>query len=586
MSRSSERYWLDRCKELERLTDQGCRVTAAELAKLYEQALASIRERIRRLYRRFAEGYGVTPREAQELLSAAQTKQEREILRRMLEECDDPDLRAEILKKLDAPAYGYRISRLEALQDQVYFDAKAVGVKEVQYDRGRLLDTYKTAYYRTTFNLSQSVGYNVPFERISDRRAARAIEQYWTPDPESLGQNFSQRVWNNTTELAENVREIVTEGLLTGGNYKDMADRLQAQMGDVSAQKVIQPDGSARTVLTGSGAKYRATRLIRTEGNHITGQAVLESYEDAGIEKYIYRSLLELRTCKRCGKLDGKRFPVKEQQVGVNMHPMHPNCRCFVVPDEPDEDLKDFTRSAQTGADNWEEVPANMSWEEWRKKYVDGNPQMKGAARPKKKGEKAQEPLAKSGESGILKEIGLERVPVTQEAIDSVPSARVSWWNDEMAERVKEAHKNLLESVKDKKVGAEEARILSMDGTVMKSYPEVGAALENDRVKVPDQPFDYILLHNHPDCGPFSPADLNKFILRERLRGLTAIGHNGRVFGIVKGTNYDADSVTRFYWANRQRLEESVKNGDSDKYFEVLNLILEEAEKYGAEFIR
>jgi len=381
VSRSSERYWLDRCKELERLTDQGCRVTAAELAKLYEQALSSIRERIRRLYGRFAEGYGVTPREAQELLSVAQTKQEREILRRMLEECDDPDLRAEILKKLDAPAYGYRVSRLEALQDQVYFDAKAVGVKEVKYDRGRLLDTYKTAYYRTTFNLSQSVGHNVPFERISDRRAARAIEQYWTPDPESLGQNFSQRVWNNTTELAENVREIVTEGLLTGGNYKDMADRLQAQMGDVSAQKVIQPDGSARTVLTGSGAKYRATRLIRTEGNHITGQAVLESYEDAGIEKYIYRSLLELRTCKRCGKLDGKRFPVKEQQVGVNMHPMHPNCRCFVVPDEPDEDLKDFTRSAQTGADNWEEVPANMSWEEWRKKYVDENPEMQAAER-------------------------------------------------------------------------------------------------------------------------------------------------------------------------------------------------------------
>lgn len=403
---NSARYWLERGKELERLTDQGCRVTAAELAKLYEQALASIRERIRRLYRRFAEGYGVTPGEAQELLSVAQTKQEREILRRMLEECDDPDLRAEILKKLDAPAYGYRISRLEALQDQVYFDAKAVGVREVKYDRGRLLDTYKTAYYRTTFNLSQSVGHNVPFERISDRRAARAIEQYWTPDPESLGQNFSQRVWNNTTELAENVREIVTEGLLTGGNYKDMADRLQAQMGDVSAQKVIQPDGSARTVLTGSGAKYRATRLIRTEGNHITGQAVMESYEDAGIEKYIYRSLLELRTCKRCGKLDGKRFPVKEQQVGVNMHPMHPNCRCFVVPDEPDEDLKDFTRSAQTGADNWEEVPANMSWEEWRKKYVEGNPQMKGAARPKKKGEKTQESLAKSGESGILKSKG------------------------------------------------------------------------------------------------------------------------------------------------------------------------------------
>ena len=375
MSRSA-RYWLERGAELEKLTDQGCRATAAELGKLYDSALQSINERIRRLYKRFTDGYGVTPGEVEELLSTAQTKQEREKLRQMLEECDDPNLRAELLKKLDAPAYGYRISRLEALRDQVYFDAMSIGVEEVKYDAARLVDTYKTAYYRTSFNLSQSVGHNVPFAHITDRRAARAIEQYWTPKPEELGKNFSQRVWGNTTKLAENVREIVTRGLMTGGNYRDMAAELQAQMGSVGAQKVIQPDGSTRTVLTGSGAKYRATRLIRTEGNHITGQATLESYEDAGIEKYIYRSLLELRTCKVCGRLDGKRFAVREQKVGVNMHPMHPQCRCFTIPDEPEENLRQLKRSAQTGPDGWKQVPADMTWEEWYEKYVEGSPEM------------------------------------------------------------------------------------------------------------------------------------------------------------------------------------------------------------------
>lgn len=54
----------------------------------------------------------------------------------------------------------------------------------------------------------------------------------------------------------------------------------------------------------------------------------------------------------------------------MNMHPMHPNCRCFTIPDEPDDMLSRFTRSAQTEADNWEEVPASMTWEDWRKKYV------------------------------------------------------------------------------------------------------------------------------------------------------------------------------------------------------------------------
>jgi SPP1 gp7 family putative phage head morphogenesis protein len=163
-------------------------------------------------------------------------------------------------------------------------------------------------------------------------------------------------------------------------------------------------------VLTGSGAKYRATRLIRTEGNHISGQAVVERFEDAGIEKYLYRALLELRTCKRCGGLDGKSFPVSEQKVGVNMHPMHPNCRCFISPDMTPEELAEITRSAQTGADNWEPIPANMTWEEWRKKYVDGKPEMQKAKRPKKKGEKTQKPLAKSGEKKLQEVLSAERV--------------------------------------------------------------------------------------------------------------------------------------------------------------------------------
>jgi hypothetical protein len=37
-----------------------------------------------------------------------------------------------------------------------------------------------------------------------------------------------------------------------------------------------------------------------------------------------------------------------------------------------EEELAEITRSAQTGADNWEPIPANMTWEQWRGKYVGG----------------------------------------------------------------------------------------------------------------------------------------------------------------------------------------------------------------------
>ena len=56
---NSVRYWLERGRALENLVDEGCRATSVELGLIYDAALEYIRERIRRLYRRFADGYGV-----------------------------------------------------------------------------------------------------------------------------------------------------------------------------------------------------------------------------------------------------------------------------------------------------------------------------------------------------------------------------------------------------------------------------------------------------------------------------------------------------------------------------------------------
>lgn len=369
---NSRDYWDRRRTALEALVDRGCRLTASQVAQLYDGALERIQQRIRALYRRFAQGYPVTPAEVTGLLTAPQTREAREELLALWETCTDPQLRQELRAKLDAPAYAYRIGRLEALEDQIYFEAKSVGAGEAAYDRARLQDIYEESYYRTIFDQSQQVGQNVPFQTLEDRRASLAVEAYWSPSPEELGQNFSQRVWANTTRLAEEVREIVTQGLVTGGNYREMTQALEEHMGEVQWGKTLGPDGTTRAALTGRGAKYRAARLIRTEGNHISGQATIQAFQDAGIRRYLYRALLESKTCRVCGGLDGKDFPVSEQRPGVNMHPMHPQCRCFIAPYHDRAWLDRHTRSAQTGVGNWQPVPQSMTYQEWYRTYVQG----------------------------------------------------------------------------------------------------------------------------------------------------------------------------------------------------------------------
>lgn len=361
----------------------------AELGQVYDDALRQIEKDIKKIFHAYVKGYGIPPGEAEKLLSQKQTKEIREKLLALLEQTDDPAAQQRIRAVLDAPAYAYRISKLEALRSEAFADAASIGLAEIKYLQVRLADTYKESYYRTVFDLSRQAGLNVPFRKLSNRQAEAAILRYWSPGEGKTALNYSARVWNNSTELAENVRKIITKGILTGASYGEMMDELSAAMGAVEAEKRITPDGKSRVALTGSGHEYRSSRLVRTENNYISGQARMLAYQEAGIKQYIFRANLELKTCKTCGELDGQVFPVAEQTVGVNMHPMHPHCFCYTAPYREQEVLNRLKRAAQIAPDEWDYVPQGMTYQEWRKKYVDGSPEMleaeKAIKRPKKK---------------------------------------------------------------------------------------------------------------------------------------------------------------------------------------------------------
>lgn len=94
----------------------------------------------------------------------------------------------------------------------------------------------------------------------------------------------------------------------------------------------------------------------------------LQGYKEDGVEKYQILATLDDNTCSICGKMDGKIFNVCEAVIGKNVPPFHSNCRCTTVPYYDDTDLAYQTRVArnpETGKTY--EVPADMTYEEWRK---------------------------------------------------------------------------------------------------------------------------------------------------------------------------------------------------------------------------
>ncbi len=117
--------------------------------------------------------------------------------------------------------------------------------------------------------------------------------------------------------------------------------------------------------------RFITSRLVRTEVNYFSNQGTLEGLKAAGFTKYRFIATLDLRTSVICRKLDLKVFNIDDAEIGVNLPPLHPFCRSVIVPAYENENRAGRTRWARnpiTGKGT--KVPADMSYDEWYKKYV------------------------------------------------------------------------------------------------------------------------------------------------------------------------------------------------------------------------
>ena len=169
------------------------------------------------------------------------------------------------------------------------------------------------------------------------------------------GKHYSTRIWNNTKDLAQTLKEEMLVSLLTGRPERETAELISLKFA--------------------SGA-MQARRLVRTESAFVSGELTAKAYEECEIEKYRFLATLDLKTSKICRELDGKVFQVSERKKGQNYPPMHPWCRSTTISIIDEDILKKMERRAydpKTGRTMM--VPANMTYQQWYQKYVDGNPE-------------------------------------------------------------------------------------------------------------------------------------------------------------------------------------------------------------------
>lgn len=317
---------------------------AEDIRKLYGRASRYIQLQGEGIFEAFRRQTGLSEDEARYLLTHAKSPKDVQAVIEFAKQIQDPVKRQELLNWIKASATQSRLARLAELQQAIDNLVPLLYMRELALHKDVYQEIIQDAYLRKTFDIQQYSGYGKYVTPMDETRIDKLMRERW------LGSNYSSRLWGNTQRLAKAVRDELMVSFLTGRPQKEAWQAIDAEFHKGS---------------------HAARRLIRTESNYLANQGHAQAYKDSGVEKYIYVATLDLRTSKVCRSLDGRTFNVKDAQPGKNYPPMHPWCRSTTIAWIPDVLLAKMKRTARdpkTGKNF--KVPANMTYKEWHKKYV------------------------------------------------------------------------------------------------------------------------------------------------------------------------------------------------------------------------
>ena len=306
MSEISKEYWLKRAEQILIKTEKRTEESLKEIINLYKETEKVVDNEIKKVYNKYATDGKLSSKEANALLSKKESQEFYDNLLIEINKIKNEDYKRTLLSKYNAPAYSYRISRWEALKQDIALKIKELANKEFEISQNNYIDTIENTYfeYQGLIDKMKVVG-STSFTSINKNVLKRILETNW------LGSNYSKRIWGNSELLEYNLNNIMKTGLTAGLSYVKMSKQLQEVM-DTSL--------------------FNSVRLIRTETNHFHNEAEYQSYLDDGVTEYEYSAILDSRTSEICRSLDGKIFKVTEKRTGVNYPPMHPFCRSTTLP--------------------------------------------------------------------------------------------------------------------------------------------------------------------------------------------------------------------------------------------------------------
>ena len=342
-------YWQKRFELLEQEAHQQGVQCYADIEKQYRQAQKQLEGQVAAWYQRFASNNGITLAEAKRMLNAKELAELKWDVNQYIQYGQENAINGTWVKQLENASARFHISRLEALKLQTQQSIEVMFGNQLDSIDSTMRNVYKSGYYHTAYEIQKGVGVGWDFSALDDKQISKVINKPWTVD----GKNFSERIWGNRQKLVNELNNTLTQNIILGKDPQKAIDEIARKM---------------------NTSKTNAGRLVMTEEAFFNSAAQKDCFTELDVEQFEIVATLDSHTSDICRGMDGKHFPMSEWKVGVTAPPFHVHCRSTTVPYFDDEFDAVGERAARGADGKTYYVPADMTYEQWSKKFVKSAP--------------------------------------------------------------------------------------------------------------------------------------------------------------------------------------------------------------------
>lgn len=484
MPTSNADYWRKREEKQREKNIKDEKEYEKRIKALYRQELNAIEDRIYAFYTRYAGKEGITMAEAKRRVSKMDVQEFAEMAAKYVKEKDFSDRANEELRLYNLTM---RVNYQQLLMYQIALESCATADELDQFMQDKL-------ERRTLDEIKRQAG--ILGESLLDQ----ADMVHSIVNASFHNATFSDRIWANQAMLRSNLSNILTNALIQGRNPRDYIKDIR-KIFDVS--------------------RGQAERLLRTELARVQSEAQLKSYEKAEFDEYIFHALGD--ACPVCAVLDGEHFKVKDAEPGINISPMHPNCRCSTGPYMDTEDFDEWL----AGIDEH-----GLTFEEWKSKYLEHD-ETTFVSEKNYLGDDMSELRAVNRSLVNTKAYHdkFDKVQIGKKARESAYQTAMK-----MLE-----HRDGTDCEDIAAINLRTGEIIAFNTSATK--PGKSGFTEDEYRRIVDSKAEILIVHNHPNSSRLSYKDLKTMFQFDFVKMEMAVCHNGDInLAYDPDRNFDIES--------------------------------------------